>query len=179
MLTTARRGAGYLMVAAGLAAVCWCGLVLTRAETLRVEQRRALPVLQVEPSQGSPLGILEIPRLRLSSVVVEGDDATSLLVAAGHLPDTPLPWQAGNSVVAGHRDTDFRPLRAVRPGDVIRFLTADASFEYVVRETRIVSPTDVSVLQPGSRSMLTLVTCYPFGYVGPAPRRFVVRAERL
>jgi sortase A len=111
-------------------------------------------------------------------VVVEGDDPTSLLVAAGHLPETPLPWQPGNSVVAAHRDTDFRPLRAIREGDVIRFHTADAVIEYVVREFFVVDPDEVSVLRPTDRPMLTLITCYPFTYIGPAPQRFIVRAER-
>jgi sortase A len=179
MAVTARRVVGFSMVVAGLTALCWCAVVLTRAEYLRVEQRRTLPAVEVAPGRGQPLGIIELPRLHLSSVVVEGDDSSSLLVAAAHLSDTPLPWQGGNTVLAGHRDTDFRPLRGVKSGDVIHFLTADARFDYVVTDTRIVGPTDVSVLRASNEPTLTLITCYPFNFVGPAPSRFVVRAERV
>jgi sortase A len=122
--------------------------------------------------------MLEIPRLGLSSIVVEGDDATALLVGVGHLADTPLPWHDGNSVLAAHRDTFFRPLAGIRRNDVIRFSTADAEFEYVVTETMIVESTAVEVLDPTETAMLTLITCYPFDYIGPAPNRFIVRAER-
>jgi sortase A len=127
---------------------------------------------------GKPIGILEIPRLGLSSVVVEGDNPTALLVGVGHLADTPLPWHDGNSVLAAHRDTFFRPLAGIRRNDVIRFSTADAEFEYVVKQTMIVEPTAVEVLDPTGTATLTLITCYPFDYIGPAPNRFVVRAER-
>lgn len=104
---------------------------------------------------------------------------TTRSVGAGHLPETPLPWLDGNSVIAGHRDTDFRPLRRIREGDMIRFRAADTAIDYVVRETTIVAPTDVTVLRPTSRSVLTLITCYPFTYIGPAPKRFIVRAVRV
>ena len=83
-----------------------------------------------------------------------------------------------NSVLAAHRDTFFRPLAGIRRNDVIRFSTADAEFEYVVKETMIVEPTDVEVLDPTDTATLTLITCYPFDYVGPAPNRFIVKAER-
>lgn len=127
---------------------------------------------------GKPIGMLEIPRLGLSSIVVEGDDATALLVGVGHLADTPLPWHDGNSVFAAHRDTFFRPLAGIHRNDVIRFSTADAEFEYVVKQTMVVEPTAVEVLDPTDTATLTLITCYPFDYIGPAPNRFVVRAER-
>jgi sortase A len=127
---------------------------------------------------GKPIGMLEIPRLGLSSVVVEGDDAATLLVGVGHLADTPLPWHGGNSVMAAHRDTFFRPLAGIRRNDVITFSTADAEFEYVVTETMIVDPTALEVLDPTTTATLTLITCYPFDYIGPAPSRFIVKAER-
>jgi sortase A len=127
---------------------------------------------------GEPIGTIEIPRLRLSSVVIESDEAAALLLGVGHLSDTPMPWSGGNSVLAAHRDTFFRPLAGIRRNDVIRFTTNDAEFEYIVRDTRIVDPTDVDVLAPTAVSTLTLITCYPFNYIGPAPQRFVVRAER-
>jgi sortase A len=127
---------------------------------------------------GKPIGMIEIPRLGLSSVVIEGDDVAALLLGVGHLADTPLPWHGGNSVLAAHRDTFFRPLAGIRRNDLIRFSTADAEFEYVVKETMIVGPTDVEVLDPTDTATLTLITCYPFDYIGPAPNRFIVRAER-
>jgi len=84
----------------------------------------------------------------------------------------------GNVALAAHRDTFFRPLKNVRQGDRIRMTTPDGIFTYVVRDTRIVAPTDVSVLEPTPEDTLTLITCYPFTYIGTAPKRFVVRAIR-
>ena len=127
---------------------------------------------------GSLIGSLDIPRLGLSAVIAEGDDDATLKVAIGHLPDTPLPWHDGNSALAGHRDTFFRPLQHIRVGDELRVSTARGDFRYQVRETMVVGPNDVWVLDPTDRPMLTLITCYPFSYVGKAPRRFIVRAER-
>lgn len=127
---------------------------------------------------GTLLGLLEVPRLALSTAVVEGDDDATLSRAVGHLPDTPLPWQAGNSAVAAHRDTLFRPLKDIAVGDEIRFRTDAGDISYRVTRTSIVNPDDVSVLDPGKRDMLTLITCYPFYYVGHAPKRFIVHAER-
>jgi sortase A len=175
-----RRAIGGLLVAAGVSALSWSGFVLAKADYTQLVMARSLPTREevVSPRAGQTLGLLEVPRLGLSSIVVEGDDPASLLVAAGHLPETPLPWQAGNSVLAAHRDTDFRPLEGIRQGDVVRFHTAEGAIEYVVRETRIVEPTEVSVLRPTEQSMLTLITCYPFTFIGSAPHRFIVRAER-
>jgi len=131
-----------------------------------------------EAQDGKPIGLIEIPRLGLSSVVLEGDDTAALLLGVGHLSDTPLPWHGGNTVFAAHRDTFFRPLAHIRKNDVIKFSTADAEFEYVVKELKIVEPTDVEVLDPTTAATLTLITCFPFDYIGPAPQRFIVRAER-
>jgi sortase A len=127
---------------------------------------------------GTLLGMLDVPRLKLSTPVVEGDDDDTLSKAVGHLPDTPLPWQPGNSAVAAHRDTIFRPLKDIAVGDEIRFRVPTGEIRYRVTRTSIVNPEDVSVLDPGSRDMLTLITCYPFYYVGHAPQRFIVHAER-
>jgi sortase A len=99
--------------------------------------------------------------------------------AAGHLPGSALPGDAGNVVVAAHRDTFFRPLKDVRPGDALRFVTPDGAFDYVVVETEVVSPSRTDVLAPGSGRGATLITCYPFGFLGRAPHRFVVRAARV
>jgi sortase A len=126
--------------------------------------------------QDGPIGRLEIPRLHLSVMIAEGDDEATLAQAAGHLPGTALPWDQGNGVIAGHRDTCFRPLRNVRIGDEIRIATVRGTFDYRVMSLEIVQPDDLSVIAPTSTRSLTLVTCYPFNYVGPAPRRFIVRA---
>jgi sortase A len=127
---------------------------------------------------GSLIGSLDIPRLRLSAMIAEGDDDATLNMAIGHLSDTPLPWHDGNSALAGHRNTFFRPLQHIRVGDELRVSTVRGDFRYQVRETMVVSPDEVWVLDPSDRPMLTLITCYPFNYVGKAPRRFIVRAER-
>jgi len=85
----------------------------------------------------------------------------------------------GNSVIAGHRDTHFRPLKNISLGDEIRIETGDKTYSYEVIETRIVSPTNTDVLQSGSEQMITLITCYPFYFIGPAPNRFIVRARAI
>lgn len=131
-----------------------------------------------ESRDGMAMALLEIPRLRVSAPVLSGDGDDVLDVAVGHLPDTPRPWEPGNSALAGHRDGLFRPLRNIRRGDTIRVRSAHGEFTYEVTETKVVEPTDLSVLEPSSTDALTLITCYPFNYVGPAPQRFVVRAVR-
>jgi sortase A len=125
------------------------------------------------------VGWLEIPRLRLSVMVREGSDTATLAKAAGHLPSTPLPGTLGNVAVAAHRDTFFRPLRNIKVNDRITFTTLQGTFEYQVESLRIVHPTDVSVLRASTEPTLTLVTCYPFYYVGSAPQRFIVRARQV
>ena len=102
-----------------------------------------------------------------------------LSLAPGHIPGTPLPGEAGNVAIAGHRDTFFRPLRFIRRNDTINVTTDRGEDQYRVVSTSIVAPSDVQVLYPTGRDTLTLVTCYPFDYVGPAPKRFIVRAERF
>ena len=117
--------------------------------------------------------------LAVDACAIEGDDERTLRIAAGHLPDTPLPWQDGNASFAGHRDTFFRALRDVRVGDDISIATTHGAFSYRVTRTLIVNPGDLSVLQPHDGTALTLITCYPFTYLGDAPQRFVVQAERF
>jgi LPXTG-site transpeptidase (sortase) family protein len=126
----------------------------------------------------TPLGVLVIPRLGLDGVIKDGIDEETLDVAIGRIPGTGGTPASGNIALAAHRDTFFRPLRHVREQDVIRLQTADGEFEYVVTGLLVVDPEDVWVLDPTERPTLTLVTCYPFTWVGSAPRRFIVRAER-
>jgi sortase A len=139
----------------------------------------AIPDRTVPTKPGSLVGLLSVPRLGLSTAVVEGDDSKSLKLSAGHLPDTPLPWQPGNSAIAAHRDGRFRALRTIKVGDEVFLRTSRGELKYKVRELSIVEPDDLSVLAPQEKPSLTLITCYPFTYIGNAPKRFVVRAERL
>ena len=125
------------------------------------------------------IGRIEIPRLLLSAVVVEGIDKTSLRRAVGHIPGTTLPGQSGNVGLAGHRDTLFRSLKDLRIKDEIRFSTLSGDFKYEVESLIVVDPNDAGVLAPSHENVLTMVTCYPFFYIGAAPKRFVVRARQV
>jgi sortase A len=128
--------------------------------------------------EGELIGRLDIPRLQLSAAVAEGDDDATLGKAVGHLPDTPLPWQRhGNVGLAAHRDGLFRALKNIRMDDEVRVVTPRGEYFYRVRNTRIVNPEDVWVLAPTAKPTVTLITCYPFSFVGHAPQRFIVQAE--
>ncbi|HKQ86470.1 MAG TPA: class D sortase [Candidatus Acidoferrales bacterium] len=131
------------------------------------------------PTSGDVIGRLEVPRIRLSVMLAEGDSNAVLRHAVGHLSETSLPGESGNVVFAGHRDTYFRPLRNIRVGDVITIETVDRSYEYKVEWFRVMPPDNVSVLAPSESNELTLITCFPFNLVGPAPDRFVVRARQI
>lgn len=138
------------------------------------------PVTSSTPTEtryGELFGQLEIPELNLSAAVAEGAGEDVLRHAAGHIPGTAIPGGPGNTGIAGHRDTLFRPLRNVRRNDTILLRTLRGEFQYRVTSTRIVNPDDVEVLSPSRQATLTLVTCYPFYYLGPAPKRFIVSAD--
>ncbi len=128
------------------------------------------------PAPSSVIGRLQIPRLHVAVMVREGADERTLSRAVGHIPGTALPGWNGNVALAGHRDTFFRPLRGIRNHDMIQIETTHGTYHYVVESTKIVSPRDVEVLAASNSPKLTLVTCYPFYYVGSAPKRFVVEA---
>ncbi len=125
---------------------------------------------------GMLIGRLRIPSLNLAVMVREGAGESTLRRAVGHIPGTGLPGQVGNVGLAGHRDTFFRPLRNIRKNAAIDLDTGHGTVRYVVTSTQIVSPRDVTVLKASGGKTLTLVTCYPFYYVGSAPKRFIVRA---
>jgi sortase A len=125
----------------------------------------------------SPLGELRIPSLRIEVPVLEGTDELALNRGVGHIDGTPLPGEEGNIGVAGHRDGFFRGLKDIRVGDSVDLYTRNGDTRYVVDEIRIVPPEDVSVLGPRSRPSITLVTCYPFYFVGSAPLRYIVHAS--
>jgi sortase A len=116
--------------------------------------------------------------LALSVIVLEGDDPKTLRRGVGRIPGTAKPGEPGNLAIAGHRDTFFRVLRDIRSDDVVRLTAPSGSFLYRVRSVRVVAPTQTEVLGSTPRPTLTLITCYPFTYVGHAPNRFVVTAEQ-
>ena len=183
------------LVLAGATCLMWAGTSSLSAVVYQIEQSVSLERVTSSldrskedraPKVGDPpveptaaVGRLEIPRIGLSAIVAEGDDQKTLEVAVGHLPDTPLPWHEGNSALAGHRDSFFRPLRRIRVGDDIAFATPHGIFRYRVTRHTIVDPDELWVLDTSPTAALTLITCYPFDFVGPAPRRFVVHAERV
>jgi sortase A len=153
----------------------------------RMEKADVPSAPKTEPSPSEPekaplpsslIGRLRIPRLNVVAMVREGADSATLSHAVGHIPGTALPGKAGNVGLAGHRDTIFRALRNIKESDAIDLETDRGTFRYLVSSTKIVSPKDVSVLAAGGGPTLTLVTCYPFYYVGSAPKRFIVRANQ-
>jgi sortase A len=128
-------------------------------------------------AEGSLVGRVEIPRVGLSAIVFEGTTDGTLARGVGHYSGSAEPGRAGNLVLAGHRDTFFRKLRDIKDGDAVTVTTPDGTFHYVVETTEVVMPDATWVLAQGHDSTLTLITCYPFRYVGNAPQRFVVRAR--
>jgi sortase A len=141
--------------------------------------QKAPPAVGTGVHRGDVLGELDIPRLHLSVMVLEGDDGDILKIGAGHIPGTALPLSDGNICIAAHRDTFFRPLRVIRPNDVITLTTPAGLARFAVTGTEIVSPSSVNVLGRATGRDLTLVTCYPFAYIGHAPQRFIVHAKRI
>jgi sortase A len=182
------RGAARALLGGGLLALTYSAYVVIDGRAHQVDQRavfeqaraaapEAATALPATLREGDPLGIVAIPRLGLSVVVAQGESDAVLRRGVGHLADTALPGAGGNVVLAGHRDTYFRALEDVRRGDVISVRTLDGDYEYVVESTDAVAPTDLRVLEPTDTATLTLITCFPFRFVGAAPDRFIVRAR--
>lgn len=189
---TRRRTAGqsflhwafYVFLAIGLLAVGYAGYMIADAQTYQAIQLRRLahevPVIEHRlPGIGERVGEIEIPRLELRAIILQGDSPQVLRRGVGHLPNTAMPGELGNIALAGHRDSFFRPLRQVRRGDTITLRTPRGEFQYRVESTGVVSPSSVEVLAPTDRRELTLVTCFPFTYVGPAPNRFIVHSVQV
>jgi sortase A len=181
----------YIFWLAGAMAGTWFVLASLGIISFQVTQARRLEKLEsglpsglgasapMGPLQpGDPFGRISIPRIGLSAMVAEGDDDDTLRHAVGHIPGTAAPWGAGNVALAGHRDTFFRGLSRVRLDDVIELETWRGNFKYRVERITVVGPQDVGVLQSPEWD-LTLVTCFPFHYVGPAPQRYIVQGSRL
>ena len=184
---------GLLVVGLCLAAYCAAVLVEARFHSqlpvpapgakLKVTQTLILPGDKggarpaPAPSAGTLIGRLEAPTVKMTATVLEGSDDKTLSRGAGHIEDTPFPGQPGNVGIAGHRDTVFRPLRNIKVGDPLQLTTADRLYRYKISNTVIVGPDDVYVLDPTETPTLTLVTCYPFDFIGNAPKRFIVQAQ--
>jgi sortase A len=183
------RAAYYPFLAIGIAGLTYAGYAVVDARSYQARERNAFEaalVKNVSTGQGrrpvingETVGEMGVARLGLRVIVAQGDSAAILQRAVGHLPGTALPGESGNVVLAGHRDTFFRPLRNIRTGDEISFKTIEGAFRYRVESTDVVPPTDVSVLQSFGGRTLTLITCFPFYYVGAAPDRFIVRARQV
>ncbi len=179
-----------LLYIAGILALGYVGITLLDAGLYQASARRTLESqiktekqpheIQPRPAikPGDLLGRLDIPRLGLSVAVLQGTRSRMLRLGTGHIEGTPLPGEAGNSGIAGHRDTFFRGLKDIRKNDEIQFQAATGLIRYEVDWVKVVAPDDLTVLAPSTESALTLVTCYPFYFVGPAPKRFVVRAHK-
>ena len=129
------------------------------------------------PAPGAPLARLRIPKMHLDVAVIEGTRPKDLLKAPGHLEGSALPGEPENCILAGHRDLHFRRLGELKPGDTIELSSAGKVFTYHVESSRIISPSQRRVLEPGREPILTLITCYPFRFVGQAPKRYVVIAR--
>jgi sortase A len=129
------------------------------------------------PSDAEPGIILSIPKVRLKAAILEGTDSKSLLLAPGHLAGSVMPGDRGNAVIAAHRDTFFRHIHELQNGDDILVTRGGHEFHYVVTSKFIVEPENLSVTRPTADDRLTLVTCYPTYYIGPAPKRLIVVAS--
>lgn len=154
------------------------GKTFGQLQAHRQEAMRAAATRR-EISRSGLIGRIEIPRLGVSAMVAEGTSTRVLRRAVGHLSQTALPGEPGNVALAGHRDSFFRRLARVRAGDRVRITTPDGVHEYSVESQLIVDPGDVHVLESSSTPTLTLITCFPFDYIGAAPERFVVRARQI
>jgi sortase A len=179
------RAASYFFLALGILALGYAGYVVLDAHAYQAyEESKFENVTPVQtPSallvEGGVIGEIQVRRLHLKAIVVQGSSHTILRRAVGHIPETALPGEPGNVALAGHRDTFFRPLRNIRLGDAITFKTRDGAFQYVVESTAVVAASEVGVLATSDGRTLTLITCFPFDYLGSAPNRFVVRAREL
>ena len=135
--------------------------------------------LSLPSNNGDVIGEINIPDVGISAIILEGSDERSLRLGVGHIPGTAFPGMPGNVSLAAHRDTFFRALRKIQKNDEIHLITFNNSYKYRVDWIKVVAPDNISVLKPSKEPTLTLITCYPFYFVGSAPERFVVRAHRV
>jgi sortase A len=188
------------LLAAGVVLGSWAAMVMLEARfiqslpapTAHVQQAtptagalpgdpgvNAAPAPPAHVAPGSWLAKLDAPSVQLSATVLEGSDDGTLAHGAGHIEDTPVPGEEGNIGIAGHRDTTFRAVRNLKLGDPLVLTTAGKVQRYRITWMKVVEPDDVYVLDPTKKPTLTLVTCYPFEYIGHAPHRYIIRAELI
>jgi sortase A len=177
-----KRFFSYALMLVGIALL---GYVASQYATMYLEQQRLAKAFEqqqrqvVEAPVASPvtsdgLTRVSIPKIKLRAMVVEGTSRKQLLVGLGHLKQTPTPGENGNSVITAHRDTFFRHIHELTKGDEVLVERGGNTYRYEVTGKKIVSPSDLSVLRPQKGKHLTLITCYPTYYIGPAPERLVV-----
>jgi sortase A len=176
-----------ILFASGILMLGYCGFVLVDRWVFQKQETAALErfvpqELITSPTVAAPdglIGRIQLERLGISVILLEGTSSKTLRRAVGHIAGTALPGQSGNVGIAGHRDTFFRPLRNVQADDIITLSTLRGEYRYRVVSIKIVSPNNVAVLDSDGSQILTLVTCYPFYYLGSAPDRFIIRAIRV
>jgi sortase A len=188
-IRTFGRLAASVLVLVGALMLGYVGLVFADALQYQAEYHASLPAVAIPVTtraemptpliDGQAIGEIHIARLGLSEVIGQGDSATVLRRGVGHLADTAWLGEKGNVVLAGHRDTVFRSLREIQLGDRIDVRAANRVVHYEVQSTIVVSPETLSVLAASDGNTLTLITCFPFGFIGAAPERFVVRAREI
>lgn len=185
---------GSVLLVGGAALLAWCGWVWFAAGVAQKRARESLAQRPVQTPQhqaraprapvwvlhrGDVVGELGVPRLHLSVMVLEGDDAAILQLGAGHISGTAVTPGNGNIGIAAHRDTFFRPLRSIRENDLVTWQTPAGLARFRVSDVEVVRPSDMAVLARAPGRDLTLVTCYPFYYIGSAPKRFIVHARQV
>ncbi len=178
------KAAFYIFLVAGLLCVGYAAYYLAAERAYQtIELRKfehAAPLAEPHvPITGEIVGQIQVPRLNLKAIIVEGDSGEVLSKAIGHIPGTAMPGEQGNVALAGHRDRLFRPLREIRKGDLITIDSPGGSSAYEVETTFVVTPAETDVLRAANRKELTLITCFPFNYVGSAPNRYIVRAREV
>jgi sortase A len=174
-----------LFLWAGIVLLAYSGGTIAYSEAYqRLQSKKFEQAVQAVPAaitpdlhEGDLVGKLEVPRVGLSVMVLQGIEESTLTLGAGHVPGTPLPGNEGNAVIAAHRDTFFRKLDGIAAGDAIRVSIASRVYEYVVVSTEIVDPESTQMMESRDQKELTLITCFPFYFVGAAPKRFIVHAH--
>ena len=154
-----------------------CTSVTSSYAWMYIEQKKLLHEFKTHQPAGEVLTKLSIPRIGLRAVVIEGTSSRSLLLGPGHMTGSAIPGSSGNSVIAGHRDTFFRHLNSLKRGDAIYVLNTGKRFHYAVVEKKVVQANDISVLRASTSRELTLITCYPTHFIGPAPQRLIIVAK--
>ena len=185
-----RRGLGLAAIVAGAALLGWVALEFAQRSLAQRKAARelvrelppiesAIPqaIPRPRPAKGEPVARISIAEAGVDAVALEGVETDILDRAVGHFPTSALPGEIGNASFAAHRDTFFRGLRHVSVGQLVQVETSSSVMSYRIEETRVVEPTQVDVIEPRGGKQLTLITCHPFDFVGPAPRRFVVHAR--